>query len=155
MALLNVSSWTKPLFLMILLLITTDLDFNFITDSWLCPGDHTLLVELCPSECDCFSHPWKSGRGGGQCLKWKKTAASTSKCCSAATPLWPTSSTGGGLISVYKKHLKWNQILCDDVSTFEVLMLKLCGPFPTILAVIYRPPSPTAPFLREFPDFFY
>lgn len=50
MALLNVRSLSIKTFIFYDLITFSDLDFMFKTDSWLCFGDHSLLVELCSPE---------------------------------------------------------------------------------------------------------
>jgi hypothetical protein len=124
MALLNVRSLSNKTFILNDFIFSAELDFMFLTcfESWLQPGDHCKLIELCPPDFDCISQPRVFGRGGG-------------------------------LVTVYKKQHKCTQIPWNVFSSFEVLLLKLGGPNPVILATFYRPPKPAGPFLSELSEF--
>uniref|UniRef100_A0A0E9VN72 Endonuclease/exonuclease/phosphatase domain-containing protein n=1 Tax=Anguilla anguilla TaxID=7936 RepID=A0A0E9VN72_ANGAN len=43
-----------------------------------------------------------------------------------------------------------NAVAIPTPSSFECLVVKLSGPQPLYIAVIYRPPKPSAVFLSEF-----
>ena len=124
MALSNVRSLSNKTLILNDFIFSAELDFMFLTcfESWLQPGDHCKLIELCPPDFDCISQPRVFGRGGG-------------------------------LVTVYKKQHKCTQIPWNVFSSFEVLLLKLGGPNPVILATFYRPPKPAGPFLSELSEF--
>lgn len=60
---------------------------------------------------------------------------------------------GGHLVTVYRKHFKCTQIACIDCSSLEVILFKLGGPLPVIIAAIYHPTKPAGFFLMELPEF--
>ena len=64
MALLNVRSLSNKTFVLNDFILTANLDFMFLTESWLQTNDYTQLVELCPPDYDCFNQPRGHGRGG-------------------------------------------------------------------------------------------
>lgn len=72
-----------------------------------------------------------------------------------AGPLWfvyickPCSSgRGSGLPLIYHDKVMSSLPLPDQPS-LELLVLKLCGPSPTIVAVLYRPPMQSNVFISE------
>ena len=72
MALLNVRSLSNTTFILNDFIFSAELDFMFLTESWLQPGDHCKLIELCPPDFDCISQPRVFGRGGGLVTVYKK-----------------------------------------------------------------------------------
>lgn len=65
MALINTRSVTNKTFLLNDFFSSNNLDFLFITETWLTPDDRTSLSELCPTNCKYLSCPRTFSRGGG------------------------------------------------------------------------------------------
>ena len=65
MALINARSVCKKTFILRDSFVSHDLDFLFITDTWMKCGDNMALTELCPMHCDFVSAPRMSSQGGG------------------------------------------------------------------------------------------
>lgn len=55
----------------ILLYNSKDLDFLFLTETWLEPSDSCFLTELLPVNCNVLNSPRLSGRGGGVATLFK------------------------------------------------------------------------------------
>lgn len=72
MALLNVRSLTNKTFILNDFILSADLDFMFLTETWLQPTDCSQLVEACPPHSECFNQPRVSGRGGGIACVYRK-----------------------------------------------------------------------------------
>ncbi|XP_078265968.1 uncharacterized protein LOC144599123 isoform X1 [Rhinoraja longicauda] len=71
-ALINARSLQNKTFILNDFFITRGLDFLLLTESWLNPGELAPLVELCPDNCNFFTSPRLSGRGGGLATVFKK-----------------------------------------------------------------------------------
>ena len=65
MALLNARSLVNKTFLLNDFYSSHNLDFMFITESWIKVGDLTPFADLIPSDCTFFNSPRLKGRGGG------------------------------------------------------------------------------------------
>lgn len=50
-----------------------ELDFIFLTETWLCTGEFTPLLELLPPDCLFFSSSQAAGRGGGLATVFKSS----------------------------------------------------------------------------------
>lgn len=72
MALFNVRSLSSKTFILNDFILSANLDFMFLTESWLQMNDYSQLAELCPPQYDCFSQPRVSGRGGGLVSVYRK-----------------------------------------------------------------------------------
>lgn len=65
MALINTRSLINKTLILSDLFSTQNLDFLFLTETWLCPGDLRPFSELLPSKCLFFYSPCTTGRDGG------------------------------------------------------------------------------------------
>ncbi len=65
MALVNARSLLNKTFILNDFFIQHDLDFLFISETWLNVGETHALIELSPDDCTFFSTPRTTGRGGG------------------------------------------------------------------------------------------
>ncbi len=65
MALINAHSVVNKTFLLNYFYSSHNLDFLFITESWIKVGDLTPFSDLIPADCTFFNSPRLSGRGGG------------------------------------------------------------------------------------------
>ncbi len=65
MTLINTRSVTNKTFILSDLFSSRNLDFLFLTETWLCPGDLSPFSELLPPKCLFFNSPRTTGRGGG------------------------------------------------------------------------------------------
>ncbi|XP_013859206.1 RNA-directed DNA polymerase from mobile element jockey [Austrofundulus limnaeus] len=72
LALLNVRSLTNKTFIMNDFFCSNSLDFMFLTETWLSPGELSVFSELLPVDCTFFNTPRLSGRGGGVLTVFKK-----------------------------------------------------------------------------------
>ncbi|XP_013881019.1 uncharacterized protein LOC106530015 [Austrofundulus limnaeus] len=64
-ALINTRSLANKNFILNNFFISRELDFMFLTETWLRAGDFTPFSELLPPDCGFFSAPRSSGKGGG------------------------------------------------------------------------------------------
>ncbi len=71
MALLNARSVLNKTFLLNDFFLSNNLDFLFITETWLTADDLSPLSELSPVHCNYFSCPRTSSRGGGVAVIFK------------------------------------------------------------------------------------
>ncbi len=72
MALVNARSLLNKTFILNDFFIQHDLDFLFISETWLNVGETHALIELSPYDCTFFSTPRTTGRGGGLACVFKK-----------------------------------------------------------------------------------
>ena len=72
MSLFNVRSLSNKTFILNDFISSENLDFMFLTETWLQYADCSQLVELCPPHYECFNQPRVSGRGGGLVCVYKK-----------------------------------------------------------------------------------
>ncbi len=72
MALVNARSLLNKTFILNDFFIQHDLDFLFISETWLNVGETHALIELSPDDCTFFSTPRTTGRGGGLACVFKK-----------------------------------------------------------------------------------
>uniref|UniRef100_A0A667WJC6 Reverse transcriptase domain-containing protein n=1 Tax=Myripristis murdjan TaxID=586833 RepID=A0A667WJC6_9TELE len=63
--LLNVRSLRNKSFICQDFILSNNIDFFIITESWLCPDEYAPLIETCPPDYLFFHQPRPSGRGGG------------------------------------------------------------------------------------------
>ncbi len=77
MALVNARSLLNKTFILNDFFIQHDLDFLFISETWLNVRETHALIELSPDDCTFFSTPRTTGRGGGLACVFKKGF----KCC--------------------------------------------------------------------------
>ena len=61
MALINTRSVCNKTFILRDFFVSHDLDFLFITETWMKLGNNMALTELCPTDCDFLSAPKMSG----------------------------------------------------------------------------------------------
>ena len=71
MALINVRSLTNKTFMLNDFFVSRELDFLFLCETWLSPGDNMPFSELSPPDCNFFNSPRASGRGGGLATIYK------------------------------------------------------------------------------------
>ncbi len=71
MALINARSITNKTFLLIDFFSSNNLDFLFVTETWLTPEDRASLSELCPTNSNYLSCPRTFSRGGGVAVIFK------------------------------------------------------------------------------------
>ncbi len=71
MALINARSLANKSFILNDLFLFHELDFLFVTETWLNVGETTPLSELSPPGCSFFSTPRSFGRGGGLTVVFK------------------------------------------------------------------------------------
>ena len=100
-----------------------ELDFLFISETWLSVGESSAFTELVPDGCSYFNSPRTSGRGGGTATVCK----SDFKCKQISLS---TSST-----------------------SFEHSLFELGHSNTVLCAVVYRPPKYNRDFLTEFSVF--
>ena len=65
MALLNARSIANKTFLLNDFFTSRELDFMFLTETWVHAGEYTPFSELLPPDCTFFSSPRATGHGGG------------------------------------------------------------------------------------------
>ncbi len=71
MALINARSLSNKSFILNDFFLSYDLDFLFITETWLNIGDMAPFSELSPPDCSFFSSPRSVGQGGGLTVIFK------------------------------------------------------------------------------------
>lgn len=71
MALINARSLAKKTFILNDLFLSHEIDFLFVTETWLNAGEMTSLSELSPPGCSFFSTPRSVGRGRGLAVVFK------------------------------------------------------------------------------------
>jgi len=71
MALINARSLANKTFILNDLFLSQEIDFLFVTETWLNAGEMTSLSELSPPGCSFFSTPRSVGRGGGLAVVFK------------------------------------------------------------------------------------
>ena len=123
MSLYNTRSLTLKTRFLKDLLIDHNLDFLFLTETWLQMGESEALVTICPEDYSFFSSPRSSGR------------------------------TGGGLATVVKNNFKCHPINIDHYPSFEVQVIKVDSVNPLLIALIYRPPKYHKDFIDQFASF--
>ena len=111
MALFNTRSLNGKTFLLHDFITTHDLDFLFLTETWVSAGDSTSFSELLPTDRSFFSTPRTTSKGGGTASIYKNKFH-----CSLIQPLATYTS--------FEFH------------TFDLRMSS-----PVFCAVIYRPPK--------------
>ena len=72
MGLLNARSVSNKTFILNNLITSEQIDFMFLTETWLKESDGSQIVELCPPSHQCLSLPRQNGRGGGVALVFNK-----------------------------------------------------------------------------------
>ncbi len=72
MALINARSLANKTFILNDLFASNELDFLFVTETWLKGGDMSPLSELSSAGCSFFSTPRSIGRGGGLAVVFKE-----------------------------------------------------------------------------------
>lgn len=65
MALVNARSFLNKTFILNNFFTQHNLDFLFISETWLNVGETRALIELSPQDCTFFSTPRMTGQGGG------------------------------------------------------------------------------------------
>jgi len=106
-----------------------DLAMCCITETWLRPGDDSVIDDLCPEGYSYVGQPRQAG----------------------------SATRGGGFGIVYKTGLHLHQQPCpvDNITSFEVLSITMKDDDPLSLFLVYRPPPShknrltTAQFLQE------
>lgn len=124
LALINARSVVNKTFLLNDFYSSHNLDFMFITESWIKVGDLTPLSELVPANCTFFNSPRPNGRGGGILTILNNSLSS--RCRMVPATAFPSFET-------QLLHLDWNG--------------------PTCIGVIYRPPLFTKDFILQFTEF--
>lgn len=71
MALFNAWSLSNKTFILNEIVSSTNLDFLLLTETWLCPDEHSQLIERCPPEYKFITCPRLCGRGGGPAVVFK------------------------------------------------------------------------------------
>ena len=102
-----------------------NLDFLFLTETWIGAGvgQSSVFSELCPTNCSFISTPRCVGRGGGVAL-------------------------------VFKNDFKVRTLSVGSFSTFELQCIIVeSATSPLACVLIYRPPKPYKDFITEFSDF--
>lgn len=78
MALFNTRSLSNKALVLRDLVTTNNLDFLFLVETWLKPGENWHLNEACPQSYSFFNYPRLSGRGGGLAAIFKDSYRCTS-----------------------------------------------------------------------------
>lgn len=73
LALINTRGLTNKTFLLNEFFTSPELDFIFLTETWLCTGEFTPFLELLPPDCLFFSSSQTAGRGGGLTTVFKSS----------------------------------------------------------------------------------
>uniref|UniRef100_A0A8C5AN71 Reverse transcriptase domain-containing protein n=1 Tax=Gadus morhua TaxID=8049 RepID=A0A8C5AN71_GADMO len=122
--LVNARSLGNKAFILKDFFVTRELDFLFISETWLSAGESGVFSDLLPDECSYFNSPRSSGRG-----------------------------RGGGIATVYKSDFKCKQISRLSPASFELSLFELGHSHTVLCAVIYRPPKYNKDFLMDFSVF--
>lgn len=123
MALINALSLVNKTFILHDFITSNNLDFMFITETWMKVGDLSPYSELVPNDYCFYNSPRPVGRGGGLAVIAKESFGA---CCQMLPSINPTS--------------------------FEVQLLILDWTQPIVLVLIYRPPHLTKDFMEEFTE---
>ncbi|XP_055015067.1 uncharacterized protein LOC129410609 [Boleophthalmus pectinirostris] len=123
LALLNTRSLANKTFLLNDFFVSRDLDYLFLTETWLREGECSAFSELLPPGCTYFNSPRSSGKGGGLATVFK----SSFQCCQSSN--------------------------MGPYSSFELQLLNIQASPRVVCAVIYRPPKFNKRFIQEFSDF--
>ncbi|KAK7918616.1 hypothetical protein WMY93_009900 [Mugilogobius chulae] len=120
LALLNTRSMSNKTFLLNDFFVSRDLDYMFLTETWLHVGECSAFSELLPNGCSYFSSPRTSGKGGG--------LATVFQCCQSSTNVGPYSSFELQLLNIQTNPLfvcaliyrppKFNKYFIRDFSDF-------------------------------------
>ncbi|KAI2647331.1 Transposable element Tc1 transposase [Labeo rohita] len=124
MVLINARSVANKTFLLNDFFSSQNLDFMFITESWIKDGDLVPFSELVPADCTFFNSPCQNGRGGGLVTVMKNSHRA--QCRSVSLDIY--TSFEAQLI-----HFDWNGPIC--------------------LGLFYHPPHSVKDFLQQFTDF--
>lgn len=122
LALLNVRSVTNKTFLLNDLFTARNLDFMFLTETWLREGDLAPLSELLPPGCNYFNSPRITGKGGGLTSIFKSTfccqQSSTAGYSSFELQLFEVKLSETFLCAVVYRPPKFNKDFVQDFADF-------------------------------------
>lgn len=124
-ALVNSRSVSNKTFILNDFFSRHNLDFLFLTETWISAGvgQSSVFDELCPTNCSFISTPRCVGRGGGVAL-------------------------------VFRNNFKLRTLPAGSFSTFELQCVIIESVMsPLVCVLIYRPPKPDKDFITEFSDF--
>ncbi|MGL4932751.1 MAG: endonuclease/exonuclease/phosphatase family protein, partial [Aeromonas sp.] len=124
MALINAHSLVNKTYILNDFMSAHNLDFLFITETWVKKGDLSPYSELVPADYCFYDAPRSTGRGGGLAIITRKIFKP--RCC---------------LLSYV------------TYTSFESQLLLLDWSEPIVLALIYRPPHLVKDFIVEFSEF--
>lgn len=120
LALINARSLVNKTFLINDFYSSHNLDFMFITESWMKAGDLTPFADLVPADCTFFNSPCLCGQGGGIVTILKNSFSARCRL----SPIMAFSSFEAQLL-----YVDWNG--------------------PVSLGLIYRPPHSTKDFIQQ------
>ncbi|XP_026055013.1 uncharacterized protein LOC113108674 [Carassius auratus] len=154
MGLLNARSISNKAFILNDFMMSCSLDFFFITETWLNPGDQMALGELTPPGCDSLNSPRTAGRGGGVATVFRNTfkcrLLSTQIYSSFEVQLLKIDTLDSFFCALVYRPPKWNKDFIQQFSDFLSGLMSRCDKLLVLGDFNVHLCCPSMPLVNEF-----